>query len=37
MFAYPGPLSVLVVDSAKIHHGAEVLELIDRFGVLPLE
>jgi hypothetical protein len=34
--AYPGPLSVLVVDSAKIHHGAEVLELIDRFGALPL-
>ena len=25
-----------MVDSAKIHHGAEVLELIDRFGALPL-
>ncbi|OJA14533.1 hypothetical protein AZE42_13964, partial [Rhizopogon vesiculosus] len=32
--AYPGPLNVLVMDNAKIHHGAEVLELIDRFGAL---
>ncbi|KAG2741850.1 hypothetical protein P692DRAFT_20750204 [Suillus brevipes Sb2] len=31
--AYPGPLSVLVMDNAKIHHGAEVLELVDHFGV----
>jgi hypothetical protein len=32
--AYPGPLSVLVMDNAKIHHGAEILELVDRFGEL---
>ncbi|KIK98281.1 hypothetical protein PAXRUDRAFT_134533 [Paxillus rubicundulus Ve08.2h10] len=31
-FVYPGPLSVLMLDNAKIHHGAEVLELVDRFG-----
>lgn len=31
--AYPGPLSVLIMDNAKIHHGAEVLELVDFFGV----
>ncbi len=31
--AYPGPLSVLVMDNAKIHHGAEFLELFDRFGM----
>jgi|ERR1700690_1726880 transposase len=30
---YPGPLSVLVLDNAKIHHGDELLELADRFGV----
>lgn len=30
--AYPGPLSVLVMDNAKIHHGDEILELVDRFG-----
>jgi hypothetical protein len=30
--AYPGPLSVLVMDNAKIHHGEEILELVDRFG-----
>lgn len=30
---YPGPLSVLVLDNAKIHRGAELLELVDRFGV----
>jgi hypothetical protein len=30
--AYPGPLSVLVMDNAKIHHGVEILELVDRFG-----
>jgi transposase len=30
--AYPGPLSVLVMDNAKIHHGQEILELVDRFG-----
>ena len=32
--AYPGPLSVLVVDNAKIHHGDEILELIDLFGTV---
>jgi transposase len=30
--AYPGPLSVLVMDNARIHHGNEILELADRFG-----
>ena len=30
--AYPGPLSVLVMDNARIHHGDEILELADRFG-----
>jgi len=30
--AYPGPLSVLVMDNAKIHHGDAILELADRFG-----
>ena len=30
--AYPGPLSVLIMDNAKIHHGQEILELVDRFG-----
>ena len=30
--AYPGPLSVLVMDNAKIHHGANVKELCDQFG-----
>jgi hypothetical protein len=30
--AYPGPLSVLVMDNAHIHHGVEILELADRFG-----
>ncbi|VDC07111.1 unnamed protein product [Peniophora sp. CBMAI 1063] len=31
--AYPGPCSVLVMDNAKIHHGEEMQELVDRFGV----
>jgi transposase len=31
--AYPGPLSVLVMDNAKIHHGDAILELADRFGI----
>lgn len=31
--AYPGPLSVLVMDNARIHHGDDVIELADRFGV----
>jgi len=30
--AYPGPLSVLVMDNARIHHGDEILELADRFS-----
>jgi hypothetical protein len=30
--AYPGPLSVLVMDNARIHHGNKILELADRFG-----
>ncbi|KAJ3536464.1 hypothetical protein NMY22_g6034 [Coprinellus aureogranulatus] len=30
---YPGPRSVLVMDNARIHHGDEILELCDRFGV----
>jgi hypothetical protein len=29
---YPGPLSVLVMDNAQIHHGEEILELCNRFG-----
>lgn len=31
---YPGPLSVLIMDNARIHHGFEILELADRFGEL---
>ena len=34
--AYPGPLSVLVMDNARIHHGDEILELADRFGEVSL-
>ena len=30
--AYPGPLSVLMMDNAKIHHDDTILELADRFG-----
>ncbi|KAF8995509.1 hypothetical protein BDQ17DRAFT_1250725, partial [Cyathus striatus] len=30
--AYPGPLSVIVMDNAKIHHGDEIMELFDQFG-----
>ena len=30
--AYPGPMSVLVMDNARIHHSYEILELADRFG-----
>jgi hypothetical protein len=30
--AYPGLLSVLVMDNAKIHHDDAILELADRFG-----
>jgi hypothetical protein len=31
--AYPGPLSVLVMDNAKIHHDDAILELADRYGM----
>jgi transposase len=30
---FPGPLSVLVLDNARIHHGAGILELAERFGM----
>jgi len=30
--AFPGPLSILVMDNARIHHGEEILALADRFG-----
>ena len=30
---FPGNLSVLVMDNARIHHGAEILELAERFGL----
>ena len=30
---YPGVLSVLVLDNARIHHNDEILELVDWFGV----
>jgi transposase len=30
--AYPGPLSVLVMDNAKIHHGPEISELCAEYG-----
>jgi len=29
---FPGPLSVLVMDNARIHHGDKILELVERFG-----
>jgi hypothetical protein len=29
---FPGPLSVLVMDNACVHHGAEILELSETFG-----
>lgn len=29
--AFPGPLSVLVMDNARIHHGEGILDLVDRF------
>jgi hypothetical protein len=28
---FPGPLSVLVMDNTRIHHGEEILELAERF------
>ena len=30
---FPGPLSVLVIDNARIHHGDKILELADWYGV----
>ncbi|KAG2055021.1 hypothetical protein BDR06DRAFT_882811, partial [Suillus hirtellus] len=30
--AYPGKNSVLVMDNAQIHHGADVRELVEQFG-----
>ena len=30
---FPGPLSVLVMDNARIHHGAGILDLAERFGM----
>jgi hypothetical protein len=30
---FPGPLSVLIMDNACIHHGDEILELADQYGV----
>jgi transposase len=30
---YPGPLSVLVLDNARIHHNNKILALADWFGV----
>lgn len=33
--AYPAPsLCVIMMDNAKIHHGAEILEIFDGFGKL---
>ncbi|KIJ12709.1 hypothetical protein PAXINDRAFT_82442 [Paxillus involutus ATCC 200175] len=32
--AYPGKHSVLVMDNAWIHHGAEIFELMERFGIV---
>jgi len=29
---FPGYLSVLIMDNAHIHHGKEILELMQRFG-----
>ena len=30
---FPGPLSVLVMDNARVHHGAGILELAECFGM----
>ncbi|PPR03276.1 hypothetical protein CVT24_012814 [Panaeolus cyanescens] len=30
---FPGPLSVLVMDNAWIHHGDDILDLAERFGM----
>ena len=31
--AYPGPCSVLILDNASIHHGHEIPDLADHFGI----
>lgn len=31
---FPGPMSVLVMDNARIHHGPEIQALADNFGTL---
>jgi hypothetical protein len=31
--AFPGPLSVLVMDNATIHHRQEILDLVAEFGM----
>ncbi|KIK42504.1 hypothetical protein CY34DRAFT_83470, partial [Suillus luteus UH-Slu-Lm8-n1] len=30
--AYPGKNSILVMDNARIHHGADVRKLAEQFG-----
>ncbi|KIK99788.1 hypothetical protein PAXRUDRAFT_131282 [Paxillus rubicundulus Ve08.2h10] len=32
--AYPGKHSVLVMDNARIHHGAEIFELMEQFDIV---
>lgn len=29
---FPGPLSILVMDNARIHHGEDIVELVEQFG-----
>jgi len=31
---FPGPLSVLVIDNTRIHHGNEIIELLSQYGML---
>jgi transposase len=31
--AFPGPLSILIMDNAKIHHREEIVDLIEGFGM----
>jgi hypothetical protein len=31
---YPGPLSILVLNNARIHHNDDILALTDHFGIL---
>jgi len=30
--AFPGPMSVLIMDNTKIHHGDDVTDLVEAFG-----